>query len=135
MAEVGLGAGLGAMGFWLFIGIAVCAGVWNAARKREAQHETLRSIIVNEKNLDPDMIEKLMNLADDEDDSPEDLATGLTVAGYIILALAPGLMILGWFVGALGPLTGVAGLLACLGAGFLFAAKKVFVAEDIQNKQ
>ena len=42
---LGLGAGLGAIGFWLFIAAVVVAGIWFYVRKREAEHETLRRMI------------------------------------------------------------------------------------------
>ena len=38
-------AGLGALGFWLFLAAVVVAGIWFDARKRESDQETLRRIV------------------------------------------------------------------------------------------
>ena len=45
MEAISLGAGLAALGFWLFIAVVVIGGIWDGARKREAKHESLRRII------------------------------------------------------------------------------------------
>ena len=45
MESIGVGAGLGAIGFWVFVAIVVVAGIWNGICKREAQHETLRRMV------------------------------------------------------------------------------------------
>jgi hypothetical protein len=43
--EIGLeggSTGIGVPGFWLFIAVAVVAGIWEDVRKREFRQETLR---------------------------------------------------------------------------------------------
>ena len=37
-----LGAGLAALAFWGFVAALVVGGLWHEAKKREAEHETLR---------------------------------------------------------------------------------------------
>ena len=109
--------GLAALGFWLFIGAASVAGIWDGVRKREAEHETLRRIIESGKQPDQQLMDKLLgtNKAPERD---------LKVGGMITMSVAPGLVMLGWFVGddALMPLIGVAGLVAFIGIGLLVAA-------------
>ena len=109
--------GLAALGFWLFIGAASVAGIWDGVRKREAEHETLRRIIESGKQPDQQLMDKLLgtNKAPERD---------LKVGGLITMSVAPGLVMLGWFVGddALMPLVGVAGLVAFIGIGLLVAA-------------
>ncbi len=37
-----VGAGIASLAFWGFMAAAVIVGVWDKAKKREAQHETRR---------------------------------------------------------------------------------------------
>jgi RNA polymerase sigma-70 factor (ECF subfamily) len=55
----GLGAGLAAMSFWLFIAAVVVGGIWYAIREKEAQHETLRRMIDSGKDLDEETISRV----------------------------------------------------------------------------
>ena len=52
------GAGLGAMGFWLFIAAAVLGGIWDGIKKRETQHETLRRMLASDQPIDEEMVDK-----------------------------------------------------------------------------
>ena len=132
MEEVSSGAGLGALGFWIFIGMVVVGTFWEDARKREAQHLTLRKIIDSGQDLDPETIDKLIALGEGGTKSAEDMASGFDTAAYIMFALGPGLVLLGIFVGAFMPMMGVAALLLCLGGGFRYAAKKIL--EDAASR-
>ena len=49
----GFGAGLAALAFWGFIAAIVVAGIWDGAKKREAQHETLRRMLIAGGTLEP----------------------------------------------------------------------------------
>ena len=124
MESIGTGAGLAAMGFWLFIAIIVATGVWDSIRKRDAQHETLRRAIESGQPIDDEMADRLLALSGDS----RKLARDLKVGGIVVLALAPGLALMGWGMGvALAPelfgvLSSVAGLLLFLGAGLLLAS-------------
>ena len=110
--------GLAAFGFWLFIGAATVAGIWDGIRKREAQHETLRRMIEAGKPPDQALMDKLLGA----DKHPE---KDLMVGGLITLAVAPGLALMGYLIheDAFMPLLGIASLVGFVGVGLLIAAK------------
>ena len=56
----GLGAGLAAFGFWMFVAAIVVAGIWYDIAKRRAQHETLRRLIESGQTIDPELLDKLL---------------------------------------------------------------------------
>ena len=124
MAELGTGAGVAALGFWLFIAIIVAVGVWDKIRKRDAEHETLRRIVESGQPIDAELTDKLLALTSGSRDLDRDLKT----SGLIILFLAPGLAAMGWIMSitlaeeVLGPLLGVSALLLFLSVGFLGAS-------------
>ncbi len=118
-------AGLGAMGFWLFVAAVVVAGIWFDARKRETQQETLRRIVESGQTIDPAVIDKMVAVGGGKTRVDRDLK----ISGLIVMFIAPGLAILGWFLGQMedglfGVLLGVALLVAFVGIG-LFVAGKV----------
>ncbi|MDJ0710008.1 MAG: DUF6249 domain-containing protein [Woeseiaceae bacterium] len=117
--------GLAAFGFWLFIGAATVAGIWDGIRKREAQHETLRRMIEAGKQPDQQFVNKLLGT---DKNTSRDLTTG----GLITFSVAPGLALMGYLIdqGAFMPLLGVAGLIACIGLGLLVAAQFVKRSEN-----
>jgi hypothetical protein len=115
-------AGLGALGFWLFIAAVVVAGIWFDVRRRETQQETLRRVVESGKDIDVAMIDKLVKAGGEQSRTDRDL----TVSGLIVIFLAPGIAILGWFLAKLQPelmtvMLGVALLLGLLGIGLLVA--------------
>jgi hypothetical protein len=117
----GLGGGIAAFAFWGFIASVVVAGIWYAAREREAQHETLRRFVESGKPIDDALMDKVLG-------GDKNVARDLRIGGLITLFTAPGLAILGWFISqlaeaALMPLLGTAGLVACVGVGLLVASK------------
>lgn len=131
MQEIGLGAGLAALGFWLFIAAVVAAGIWDGIRKRDAQHETLRRLIESGQPLDQKLVDKLLGL----DKRPDQ---DLRAAALICFGIAPGLAILGWLISlqtedALLPLLGTALLVACIGAGLLLAARTLQRSYEAQG--
>ncbi len=118
-------AGLGAMGFWLFVAAVVVAGIWFDARKRETQQETLRRIVESGQTIDPAVIDKMVAAGGGKTRVDRDLK----ISGLIVMFVAPGLAILGWFLGQMedglfGVLLGVSLLVAFVGIG-LFVAGKV----------
>lgn len=127
MNDIGIGAGLGALGFWTFIAAIVVAGIWESIRKRDAQHETLRRIIESGQTLDETTIDKLLSLSEGNKQLDQDLKIG----GLICLFLAPGLAALGWFMSLqlaeelLTLMLGVATLMIFIAIGLLVAAKVV----------
>ena len=115
---------LGALGFWIFIAAVVVAGIWNDARKKEIQQETLRRIIESGKEIDAAMLDKVVAAGRDDSSGDQDLKA----SGIIMLFIAPGLAVLGYFMGKLAEelfsmLLGVAVLVAFIGVGMIVAGK------------
>ena len=126
-------AGMGALGFWLFIAAIVLGGIWDAARKRETQQETLRRVIESGSSVDQATVERILGSSGD----PQSNARDLKVAATIVLYIAPGLAILGlciWFINqqALLPIIGTAILMAFIGLG-LRAAARIAEGTDQQD--
>jgi hypothetical protein len=123
MQEISYGAGLAALGFWLFIAAIVAAGIWESIRKRESQHETLRRIIESGQPIDADLTDKLLSLSGGNQQLDRDLKVG----GVIMLFIAPGLLLMGWIMSIylnpkiFGALLGVSALVLCIGVGLLAA--------------
>lgn len=121
-----VGFGMAAFAFWAFIASCVVGGIWYSIREKQAQHETLRRIIESGKDVDAEVIERVMN-----DGSRRDKSEGeLKVAGYITMSAAPGLVLLGYFVELASGnekvftiLLGVAGLVFFVSIGLLVSAK------------
>ena len=112
--------GLAAFGFWMFIGAATVAGIWDGVRKRDAEHETLRRMIESGKKPDQAMVDKLTG-------SRKKPERDLKVGGLIVIFIAPGLALMGWTISfveedVLIPLLGVAGLVLFVGIGLLVAS-------------
>jgi ABC-type antimicrobial peptide transport system permease subunit len=121
---MGTAAGLGALGFWIFIGAVVVAGIWFDVRRRESQQETLRRVVESGKPVDSEMIDKLVKAGGEQSRTDRDL----TVAGLIVVFIAPGLAILGWFLAKLQPelmsvMLGVSLLMGFIGVGLLVAGR------------
>jgi len=123
----GLGFGIAAFAFWAFVASCVIGGIWFAIREKEAQHETLRRIIESGKDVNVELIDRVMNDGDNSDG-----ARDLKVAGYITMSAAPGLMLLGYVLEVASDndkiftvLLGVSGLVFCVSIGLLVAAKVV----------
>lgn len=117
-------AGLGALGFWLFLAAIVVAGIWFDARKRESQQETLRRVVESGQQLDPALIDRMLAASGGRSRVDRDLK----LAGLILAFIAPGLALLGFFLaryeeGLLTTMIGVALLVGFVGAGLLVAGK------------
>jgi hypothetical protein len=125
MENITSGAGLAALGFWIFIAAAVAASYWDTIRKRESQHETLRRVIESGQTIDDELIDKLLSLTG----GSQDLARDLKIGGVIMMFIAPGLALMGWVLAValdqpelVKILLGVAGLVAFIAVGLLAAA-------------
>ena len=125
MENVSTGAGLAAIGFRLFIAVVVLGGIWDSARKRDAQHETLRRMMESDKPIDPEIMDKVLSITGKSGADSKDLIASLKLAGVLMLFIAPGLTLLGWATGAFIPLLGVSALVLCIAGGLLAAAKVV----------
>ena len=124
MQSFTLGAGLAALAFWGFIAAVVVAGIWYDIRKREAQHETVRRLVESGQPLDGEVLEKLLAKSSGGEFRPD---RDFKLVGMILLPTAVGLAVLGTVLGmqfpdARLPLLGVAGLVLCIGLGFLLTA-------------
>ena len=125
MEDLGIGAGLAALAFWGFIAAIVVASYWDAIRKRESQHETIRRAIESGQPLDDEMMGKLAAL---NSSGSGRVDRDFKVTALWILPVAAGMVIFAFFLGfvqeeARTVMFGVAGLLAVLGLGFLVASK------------
>ena len=127
MEHMGLGAGLGALGFWAFIAAVVVAGIWYGLRIKEAEQETLRRMVEAGETMDQALMDKLLSQSGSGN---ANLSRDLKVYGLVILFIAPGLAILAWFISQLAawafyPIMGAAVLVAFVAAGLLVASKSV----------
>ncbi len=118
-------AGLGALGFWLFIAAIVVAGIWYDARRKETQQETLRRVVESGKDIDLEVIDRLLGVSDSRE-----LARDLRLSVYVVVGVAVGLLALGLILGSINSdarvaLMGVSALVAFIGAGLWGAAKFV----------
>jgi hypothetical protein len=125
MQSFSLGAGLAALAFWGFLASVIVAGIWYDIRKREAQHETVRRLFESGQPIDEELMDKLLSLGGGKSDR---LDRSLKLAGLVLLPIAVGMAIFGLILGAQypesqSPLLGVAALIACMGIGFLVAAR------------
>ena len=127
MENLTTGAGLGALGFWLFIAAIVAVGVWDNIRKRDAQHETLRRIIESGQSIDEELTDKLLTLTG----GSKTLERDMWVSGLIVLSIAPGLAVFGWVMSLITEekllpiMLAVSALLVFLGTGFLVVARLI----------
>ncbi len=115
-------AGLGALGFWLFLAAVVVAGIWFDARKRESQQETLRRVVESGQQVDMAVIDRMLATSGGSERPDRDLK----VAGIIMMFVAPGLSVLGWFLGRFNDkifevMLGVGSLVLLVGIGLYVA--------------
>ncbi len=118
-------AGLGALGFWLFIAIVVASGIWYDAKRKEMQQETLRRIVESGRDIDPGVIDRVVGTG-----GAKDLERDLRIGAFIVLAVAPGLFVFSLFLGMISPearvaIMGVSALVAFVGGGLLMASRLV----------
>ena len=74
----GAAAGLGALGFWIFIAAVVVAGIWYDARRKESQQETLRRVVESGREIDPAVIDRVIGTTD-----AAEVARNLRIGAYI----------------------------------------------------
>jgi hypothetical protein len=125
MEELGLGVGLAALAFWGFVAAVSVGGIWNGIRKRDAQHETIRRLVESGQPLDQELMEKLSLTSDQPNNRPDQ---DFYITALWLLPVSVGLGVFALILGASvpdakAPLLGVSALTACLGVGWLIAAK------------
>ena len=118
-------AGLGALGFWLFIAVVVGSGIWYDAKRKEIQQETLRRIVESGRDIDPTVIDRVIGTS-----GAKELERDLKIGAFIVLAVAPGLFVFSLFLGMISPearmaVMGVSVLVAFIGGGLLMASRLV----------
>ncbi len=123
MQEFSTGAGLSAIGFWLFIAAVIGFGVWDGIRKRDAKHETLRRVAESGRDLDVKTIDKIMG-----EDKNKNAVRDLRVAGLITLFVTPGLALFGWIMSLMSeevlyPMLGASAIVGCVTIGLFVAAR------------
>ncbi len=142
MEALGTGAGLAALGFWLFVASVIAVGVWDNIRKRESQHETLRRVVESGQPIDENLTDKLLSITSGV--ASKDLERDLKVSGLIVLGIAPGMFLMGWLMSMaleeelLYIMSGVSLLMVCLAGGLIGAAYAVgrwFRDEDDNRPQ
>ena len=118
-----LSFGMASIAFWAFLAACVIGGVWSSIREKEARHETLRRIIESGKEVDAEVIDRVMN-------DGEKSETDLKVGGLITMFVARGLVLLGYVLEiATGNdkiftiMLGVGGLVFFVAMGLLVVAK------------
>jgi hypothetical protein len=119
-----MGAGIAALGFWLFIAAAVIGGIWEGIRKREESHKTLRQLLESQPHADDKLIAVVQKLVEEEQSRPD---RDFLVAAFWLIPVAIGLAGLAYFVSmnepdARAPMIGVATLVGCIGVGALIAS-------------
>ena len=121
-------AGLASLAFWGFLSAAVVAGAWDGAKKREAQHETLRRMLESGKPVDEALMTRLMG---SENKTPD---RDLVIAAIILFSVAAGVALLAVFLSGPAPkaVLGAAGVGVCIAGGLLAASAYVrrWRAED-----
>jgi len=127
MEELGIGADLGALAFWLFIAAVVVATYWDNIKKRESQHETLRRIVESGNQFDEETMQRLMNLSTGGSSRAD---RDLKVTAMWTLPIAPGLAVLAFALRELQPeayypIIGAAGMVAVMAIGFWIAGSIV----------
>ena len=127
----GLGAGLSSLAFWGFVGAIMVAGIWDGAKKREAQHETLRRMIESGKPVDEALLRKLMV------GEPKHPHRDLAIGAIVLFSIAVGLAVLASIL-EVGAVLGAAAIVGCLAAGLLAASvyvRRTQATEDARARQ
>jgi len=115
------------LGFWVFMTVTAVAGIVSEYKKRQLELEPLRAAIERGQQLDPAIIERLMQR---EQREQELNPLVLKIAGIITLAAGIGLGGLAWFVAQVAPasfypILGAGVLAICVGVGLMIAARAI----------
>jgi Flp pilus assembly protein TadB len=79
-------SGLGALGFWLFLGILAVAIAWAIVRTVQIRHEALIRIAERGQNLDRDLFEKFLSVKPPKaEESYNPVRAGNEGAGFFFL--------------------------------------------------
>jgi hypothetical protein len=132
MGNLGFGAYLVGVAFWMFIGAVAIAGIVFDYQKRRLNVDLLRTLIEKGQSIDPAVLAKLM--------SPQTLdervdPTHLKVGGIITNAAGVGLMFMAYFISriapvALYPILGSGVITICVGVGLIVGSKVMADARE-----
>ena len=115
-------AGLGSLGFWIFIAAIVVGGMWKESRHNAEKHETLRRIVEKTGEIDEAKLKELFSAAPSAESKPGYGYRAARVTGTIVFFIGAGIATFILIAGALGKAFGatrllddVTGLTAMLG--------------------
>ncbi|MEL7311296.1 MAG: hypothetical protein AAFN07_07295 [Pseudomonadota bacterium] len=116
---------LGMLGFWLFIAVAVFSGIWSEVKEKEAKQETLRRVVESGRDVDAEVIDRILGEADARDTARE-----YRIGAYVLAGVAGGLLVFSMFLGIVSSdarwvLMGVSALVACISGGLYGASRYV----------
>jgi hypothetical protein len=112
-----------AIAFWIFVAIAVVAGVVGSYKKRRLELEPIKLALERGQPIDPAMLDKILGREPPEKLDPQLLQVG----GIITIAAGVGVGLLSLFLPALAhlPVMGAGVLTICVGIGLLIAARSM----------
>jgi len=116
-----------AIAFWIFVTVAAVAGIVADYKKRGLALQPLRAAIERGQQLDPQLIERLMD-ADRRDEPMNPIY--MKVGGIVTVAAGVGVAVLSFFVSqvmpaSFYPVLGAGIVAVCVGGGLLVAARVV----------
>jgi hypothetical protein len=148
-------AGLGALGFWIFVAVIVVALIWSGARQKAEKHETLRRIVEKTGTIDEEKLNELFAAPPSVEQKPGSGYRALRIGGTIVMfigaavftffSLVAGLVVL---LGeappaaastsppaeAIAPLFAVGIVIALVGYGLFFASRFAEPPADVRNE-
>jgi hypothetical protein len=123
-----------AIAFWVFCGVCAVAGIVADVKKRRAALEPLRAAIEKGQQLDPAVVERLMDVRD-QGINP----MGLMIGGIICISAGVGVGVLAFFLSHVAPVAfypvfGGGVVTLCIGVGLVIAARAVEAHARRQGK-
>ena len=94
MGEVA--TGLGVLGFWLFIAAIIVSAIWSDSKRKESEQETLRRVVESGKDIDLEVIDRMIGKSDAAKQSRD-----LNVGGLIVCATGgrhAGIRNVSWYI-------------------------------------
>ena len=79
--------------FWIFVAVAVVAGVWREYASKRETERTIRAAIEKGQQLDSALVERMLR------PKKGDETRGLIIGGTVLIAIGIGLPIMGYFIG------------------------------------